>query len=196
MRSHRAETFCNDVLGRASPARRPCAERYPPERYSQLNLAALDRLGTLEFRGFPATHDPQRALSWVHFVLSFVEAFKDDASAFDAEDAKRGTQALRRAQLAASVQQLEAEMRSAGFPADLTFLRSKAWIVGPACTVRSCDEACMVQRTERREQMLRGVERLPTAFVASLRSSPERSTLQRPAGGGSYRGSYFPGFGF
>jgi hypothetical protein len=66
--------FCNSVL-RTPGAQQPCEVRYPHQRYFQLNLATLFRLGTIEFRAHSATYDPERIFRYVQFVMAFVEYF-------------------------------------------------------------------------------------------------------------------------
>eukprot|EP00928_Gymnodinium_smaydae_P094081 TRINITY_DN7854_c0_g1_i1.p1 TRINITY_DN7854_c0_g1~~TRINITY_DN7854_c0_g1_i1.p1 ORF type:complete len:594 (+),score=57.56 TRINITY_DN7854_c0_g1_i1:93-1874(+) len=101
-----------------------CSMRRPQARYFQLNLIPLDRLGTIEFRGFPATNDPVRALRWVQFVVNFVDKFKDDGR-FAARKSARvpDLHQLRRAQQAASLDDLESEMNM-----DLSYWRKRPWL--------------------------------------------------------------------
>eukprot|EP00928_Gymnodinium_smaydae_P094084 TRINITY_DN7854_c0_g2_i2.p1 TRINITY_DN7854_c0_g2~~TRINITY_DN7854_c0_g2_i2.p1 ORF type:complete len:337 (+),score=18.78 TRINITY_DN7854_c0_g2_i2:196-1206(+) len=108
-----------------------CSMRHPKARYFQLNLMPLDRLGTIEFRGFPATNDPVRALKWVQFVLKFVETFKDDGRfAPHNKGSVRDLQQLSRAQQEASLVALESEMKM-----DLSYWRERPWLeTSPACS--------------------------------------------------------------
>jgi len=117
----RSEGYCTDIM----PSRWPgaCSQRYPKARYFQVNLVALNRLGTIEFRGFPATTDPNRGLQWVLFLLKFVDRYKDD-SRFLHED----VDVLGKAQLESSLGELEEELSS-----DLSFFRKRSWLVGEAC---------------------------------------------------------------
>eukprot|EP00930_Biecheleria_cincta_P099532 TRINITY_DN9115_c1_g1_i1.p1 TRINITY_DN9115_c1_g1~~TRINITY_DN9115_c1_g1_i1.p1 ORF type:complete len:652 (-),score=103.99 TRINITY_DN9115_c1_g1_i1:74-1939(-) len=128
----RNQSFCDAALQDVyRGTQNPCSRRYPRARYFQVNLAPLNRLGTLEFRGFPATNDPERALRWILFVLRFVEHFKDD-SRFVGKDAE----VLEFAQLEASHEDLETELNT-----DLAFFRERSWITGPACEQEPKDDA-------------------------------------------------------
>merc|ERR1719502_902465 len=108
--------FCNFVLGAGETwSWGPCESRWPKERYYQLNLAVLNKYGTMEFRGFPATHDSERALAWVQFVLKFVEHYStvraEEGDFFGEETAAAGLKKLQRMQAAATFEQLEAELK-------------------------------------------------------------------------------------
>lgn len=105
----------------------PCEDRYPDERHQQVNLAVLDRLGTIEFRAFPATNDGQRARRWVEFVLRFVETMKDEQEFFSRSPAE-DLFALTNAQKLASLKQLEAKLG-----VDMSYWRQRSWLKGPAC---------------------------------------------------------------
>jgi len=69
--------FMDDETWNNGPGHQPCNEGHPPERYFTLNLAALVRLGTLEFRSHSATYDPEQVLHWTVFHVAFVESFKN-----------------------------------------------------------------------------------------------------------------------
>jgi len=123
----RKENFCNSIMPEAmggGPGSRVCARRYPKARYFQLNLVPLDRLGTIEFRAFPASNDPERVLRWVLFVLKFVELYKEDGRFVGAD-----FEYLEKAQLEASLDELEAELSM-----DLQFFRNRPWLQSPACS--------------------------------------------------------------
>lgn len=82
-----ATAFCDSVLMGAvdedsDGSNSPCSQRYPSQRYTQLNLAPLNRLGTIEFRGFPATTDSGRIILWTKFLLKFVAHFHSAAHPF------------------------------------------------------------------------------------------------------------------
>jgi hypothetical protein len=82
------QAFCNAALA-APDDEAPCEPERPSgapsgPRYFQLNLVPMISLGTIEFRGFGATHDVERALRWIHFVLAFVEHFGSDLSEWEA----------------------------------------------------------------------------------------------------------------
>lgn len=125
----RNQSYCDAIL--RDVYRSTCRQRYPRARYFQVNLATLNRLGTLEFRGFPATTDPERALRWILFVLRFVEHFKDD-SRFVGKEAE----VLELAQLEASHEDLQGELKT-----NLTFFRDRSWLSGPACEQEVEDDA-------------------------------------------------------
>lgn len=65
--------FCNYVLGGGRS--RPCEQRRPNVRYSQVNLVPVSKYGTIEFRGHSATYDTERVMRWVSFLVGFVERF-------------------------------------------------------------------------------------------------------------------------
>lgn len=46
----------------------------PELRYSALNLAALSKFGTLEFRHLPSTLDPERILKWITFLTELTRS--------------------------------------------------------------------------------------------------------------------------
>lgn len=50
------------------------------ERYTALNLHALGKHGTIEFRQHAGTHDIERVLRWVQFVVAFVHAYRNSLS--------------------------------------------------------------------------------------------------------------------
>jgi hypothetical protein len=132
------EEFCDAIWGysesyenRSSINYRPCSRRYPKERYYQLNLVALLRLGTIEFRGFPATRNKERALRWVYFLLRFVETYKDDDRFFRGavgEDLDRLAEAQASPETTLDV--LEREIG-----ADLSYFRERTWLRGLPCDV-------------------------------------------------------------
>jgi len=126
----RGTAFCSSIMPEAMGGgafTRVCAQRYPKARYFQLNLVPLDRLGTIEFRAFPASNDPERVLRWVLFVLKFVEHYKDDDRFVGAP-----VDVLETAQLDASMDDLEAELSM-----DLQFFRERPWLNGTACRSRT-----------------------------------------------------------
>lgn len=120
-----------------------CRVRYSEWRYAQLNLISLAKHNTLEFRAFPATSDPERAIQWVTFVLRFVEVFRhradfapktnvllDDLSKDDVEQSiKYSLEELKEAQLAATWTDLERELDM-----DLSYWKARDWLKrNPTC---------------------------------------------------------------
>lgn len=68
--------FCNAVIRLpGSKYKKPCQNRFPNQRYFAVNLVALAKFGTLEFRCHSASLDPQRIGRWVQFLMGFVEYF-------------------------------------------------------------------------------------------------------------------------
>lgn len=57
-------------------------ENLAPSRYSALNLAALAKFGTLEFRHMPGTNDTKKIMNWLNILLSLrLFGLKHDAHA-------------------------------------------------------------------------------------------------------------------
>lgn len=113
----------------------PCDQRYPNERYHNINLIVLNRYGTIEFRAFPASSDAQRVTSWIRFVLKFVDSFKDRHEFLrdGHDDPEVAALELEHAQTAASLEGLAQEV---GMSAeDLQLWKRKPWEQGPACQV-------------------------------------------------------------
>jgi hypothetical protein len=107
-------------------------------RYTQLNLEALNKYGTLEFRGFPATYNAERYLAWINFLIHFVERYKDCPSSpssasgcdyFAHDDAQVGLELLTLAQATATLEDLAVEL---GEPV-VSYFRKKSWLRGEAC---------------------------------------------------------------
>jgi len=64
-------------------------QRVLPDRYFKVNLLALQRHGTIEFRQHSGSINPDTILNWVEFLTSFVEASKQLTSAAPARPAAR-----------------------------------------------------------------------------------------------------------
>ena len=82
-------------------------------RYCSLNLYALGRLGTLEFRRFHGTLDAALLIRWAHFCVAFVDAFAA-APWSPIEDCRTADEALDElaaAQEAATPEELMQRMR-------------------------------------------------------------------------------------
>jgi len=107
--------FCNAVNRRPGMVK-PCRRHYPHTRYFQLNLAALGRYGTIEFRGHSATYDGERVARWVRFVVAFVEHFgvspegSNSMATFFDEDSDRDLAELAAAQRNAKIEELFQEL--------------------------------------------------------------------------------------
>jgi len=178
--------FCDDMVGARYPrgerpeySSRPCSprNRYPSERYQQVNLVVLNKYGTMEFRAFPATNDPERAMQWVQFILRFVDRLKDDAgwvkASFDAT-----LQALAEDQLTQSFDSLatalsptEDEEGTAAFRDRFVgYWARKPWQAGVACG-SACDERCMADLAKTEREDLAAEQELaetPTQVVQSF----------------------------
>jgi len=120
--------YCTSIM--PSEWRNSCQERYPEIRYFQVNLVPLDRFGTIEFRAFPATSDPERSLRWVLFLLRFVDHYKDDARFLDID-----SDGLAEMQLESSLEELEQELNT-----KLDYYRTRPWISGKACEMEGDDD--------------------------------------------------------
>jgi hypothetical protein len=46
--------------------------RFRLDRYVLWNFRNLHRIGTIEFRGGPQMHGPNKTIRWIHFVVAFV----------------------------------------------------------------------------------------------------------------------------
>lgn len=55
-------------------------QRKGDERYTSLNVHALGKHGTIEFRSHAGTHDIERVLRWVQFVIAFCHAYRNSFS--------------------------------------------------------------------------------------------------------------------
>ena len=77
-------------------------------RQCSLNLHRVCSYGTIEFRRFHSTLDPQLATRWCRFCVGFVDAFRrvDSVAAFLEPDIATGLSALRREQESASLSEL------------------------------------------------------------------------------------------
>jgi len=137
-----AKSFCNRVFGGSWFSGSVCDERWPKERYFQLNLVPLGRLGTVEFRGHSATHSRERVARWAQFAVAFVEYFgrgKGKAQVlkrfFGNESADDDWAELQRAQQAATHDDLFNLEMSALMAADSKdFYRERMWEwAEPAC---------------------------------------------------------------
>jgi len=158
--------FCDFVLGRYEGAT-PCSDRYPQERYSHVNLAVLNKYGTIEFRAFPASSDPRRVTEWVQFLLRFVEHFKDDGrwhlhgagqeldhptleqrvEALEAKVEQLETNPKDADAFAADFERLAEQQRTASLAdleealgADLSYWRERPWLTGAPCKMPCGDE--------------------------------------------------------
>ena len=82
-------------------------------RYCSLNLYALGRLGTLEFRRFHGTLDAALLIRWAHFCVAFVDAFAAApwSPIEDCHTADEALDALAAAQEAATPEELMQRMR-------------------------------------------------------------------------------------
>lgn len=63
-----------------SSAGKVCEVKGVEERYTALNLHSLKTHGTIEFRQHAGTHDVERVLRWVQFVVAFVNAYRNSLS--------------------------------------------------------------------------------------------------------------------
>jgi len=79
------------------------------QRRFHLNLAALDRYGTVEFRAHSATYDEERFAHWLQFTIAFVETFGKSGgtytgmkSFFQSQSADTDYRKLQRAQQTAT----------------------------------------------------------------------------------------------
>ena len=81
----------------------------PLGRYCSLNLMALLKYGTLEFRRFHGTLNPHTLCCWTAFCVGFVECFHSHEAAASAVfdvPLDQGLSALRAAQEHASLEEL------------------------------------------------------------------------------------------
>jgi len=65
--------FCNYILDVPGTVN-PCKSK-PMQRRFHMNLAALSRYGTVEFRTHSGTYDEERMARWLQFTVAFVEHF-------------------------------------------------------------------------------------------------------------------------
>jgi len=131
--------FCNAALA-VPGSRRPCQRRYPHQRYFQLNLAALHRFGTIEFRAHSATYDPVRIARWVQFLVAFVEYFGNGNGYrsmmwfFMPASAKSGYKALQKAQRQATAEGLFRDLKGLVDDDMAEYYSSRSWEQGdPTC---------------------------------------------------------------
>src|SRR5579871_5508506 len=66
-----------DLIGVVSSSAQKSFGRYSVTRYRKLNLTALDRYGTVEFRQHSGTVDPDKVENWVRLCVAFVERSKN-----------------------------------------------------------------------------------------------------------------------
>jgi len=124
--------FCNAVISRPGMDA-PCSESYPHSRYFQLNLAALARYGTIEFRAHSATYDGERIARWVKFVVAFVEYFgtakegSNSMATFFDEDFDRDLAELTAAQRNAKTEELFQELAGVLDPETKDFYIHRKW---------------------------------------------------------------------
>lgn len=105
--------FCNAVLRLpGGKLKKPCQGRYPNQRYFALNLVALAKFGTVEFRMHSASFDKDRIGRWTQFLVAFVEYFGNGRGKekmekyFDNKDWKKDYVELQMAQRAATTKEM------------------------------------------------------------------------------------------
>merc|ERR1719253_462304 len=126
----REQCFCAFATRPAAPDLHgdcPCGDA--GVRYQAVNLESLNRLGTIEVRAFPATHDAERAGRWVHFLLRFTDRFKNSQAWRDGvnEDVSASLRAAQAEQLDADLPGLARDLDM-----DLSFFQARSWL-GPTC---------------------------------------------------------------
>lgn len=159
-----AQDFCNKVHDLAAERNLPCNSRYPHQRYFQVNLIPLSSTshGTIEFRVHSATYDMSRIAAWVKFLVAFVELFGTETTLTDPyfrEDAtfEEDYEALRKAQQAATLDQLRDDLKDRWGPDNMEFLVGKEWErTDPICRaqvshgkVRLCHQQCEDESSRR-----------------------------------------------
>jgi hypothetical protein len=148
--------FCNSVVSHIYDGSTPCSKRYPKARYFQVNLVPLDRIGTIEFRAFPATTSVERALKWVNFIVSFVEHFKDDRRFIDQELARGDkdsvdVEPLRTAQREASLKDLADELSMDA--KWMAYWQQRDWLQSEACRGESPRSALGDQEDKEQDEV-------------------------------------------
>lgn len=132
-----ARPFCNSMFALPSNPN-PCDERYPYQRYSQINLMPLTRYGTIEFRPHSATVKLERVARWVQFLTAFVEHFGNtdeglsSTKAFFDDDFESDFADLREAQRSAKLAELFEELGSKVDSQSLAYYEERRWEEGDA----------------------------------------------------------------
>lgn len=130
--------FCDAVLRLPGETSTPCADKYPHQRYFQLNLAQLPRHGTIEFRAHSATYDAERVMRWVQFLVGFVEyyargpGFATMQPFLDRVDSDLAYKSLRSAQKMATFEELFTELGNNVYQDTGDFFKARSWEVGDA----------------------------------------------------------------
>jgi len=168
------KTFCRTVFSESV-----CTDRYPQERYSEVNLVVLDRYGTMEFRGFPASNDPERVLQWVQFLLKFVDKTASRATWFGTTSADHDGEADYTDDLIALVaKQREASWEDLASLLELpeaatSYWTRKPWLTGKACKTPERANEPSVESTN--EAALAAQETLASTpvLVVKTRAEPD-----------------------
>lgn len=124
--------LCNDVMRLPGMSNYPCAERYPMQRYYQVNMVPLRKYGTLEFRAHSGTYDHERIARWVQFLIAFVEHFGGEGTAstkhfFSAPSWEAGYERLATAQRSATIEDLFKELEGKIDSGTAKFYMTRAW---------------------------------------------------------------------
>jgi hypothetical protein len=113
------------------------ASAYNSDRRVQLNLQALRKFGTLEFRAHSATYDMERIGRWVQFLLAFVEHFGNGggkSKTFFSGSEREDYANLVEAQRAATIDDLFDELKGSIDVGTAQYYKGRSWEVGD----RSC----------------------------------------------------------
>lgn len=171
-----ATDFCNTVLA-VPEAERPCEQRHPHQRYFQLNLASLQRHGTIEFRAHSASADAERILRYAQFILAFVEYFgngkgkKEIADFFSSSSADTDFLKLVSAQRKASHKELFSKLSGMMDEGSADYFSQRLW--------EKDDPACNLSTKVRTIK--------PSCQSEAPHVAPRRPTTREPFG------NFFPG---
>merc|ERR1712048_1154147 len=148
--------FCNYVLHMPG-APNPCEQKYPHQRYFQLNLVPLHKFGTIEFRAHSSTYDPERIFRSGQLMVAFVEHFglgkgAQSMAQFFSGDSDADYAKLAGAQRMATAKDLFLELQGQVDAGSESFFSARAWEEGdtfcnpdiePSVVQPSCKPAVM-----------------------------------------------------
>lgn len=127
-------TFCNAALQMPHGSIETCLQKYPSQRYFQVNLVPLHKFKTMEFRGHSATYDPDRVSRWILFLSAFVQRFglEDDMQQYFDADGISDLKKLSLAQVSAISSELFEQLHELLDPSTYEYYTLRKWEVGKA----------------------------------------------------------------
>jgi hypothetical protein len=165
--------FCNYVL-KMPGSPNPCEQRYPHQRYFQLNLVPLHKFGTIEFRAHSSTYDPERIFRYGQLMLAFVEHFgrgngRQSMRRFFSGSKENDYTSLANEQRKATADELFRELGNLVDSGSKSFFTTRSWEKGDAfCNPNPDIDASVVQPSCRPKSMPGGFTGFPGDIFTGL----------------------------